>query len=238
MRSVILILIVLCLTPPIHAQLTESDQQKFVTQLHTLLPLSDMIKRVSDGRIEKDKIRAVATILRNTNELHIHQMRGANGNEVLINPDGHSEAVYDRNKKAVKDGINDGSYNYFHPQQDALRHFSFDIAPWLLMGQSPNDPTTRAERIDAYSADVFDGVIRVCKVKPRQRKLADVTVKELGSAEAVAIFLMAIDRGKADDLLLAVSSQKEKTPDELRPLVEKFQRGLLILMAADKDQNQ
>ncbi len=106
------------------------------------------------------------------------------------------------------------------------------------MGQSPKDPTTRAERIDAYSADVFDCLVRVCKVTPPQRKLADATVKEIGSVEAVSIFLMAIDRGKADDLLIAVSSQNEKTPDELRPLAEKCQRGLLNLIAADKEEDK
>src|SRR5262245_23702278 len=143
MRIAIAVSILLLLVArPIRAQLTESAQSKFVNDLHHSLGLSDLVRRVVGGKIDNAKIRVIAAILRNSNEIEIHRMRGGGNNKVFLHPDGHQEAVYDGNGLLVQDGINDGSYNYFHPQQDALRHFTFDIAPWLLFGQSRTDPTT------------------------------------------------------------------------------------------------
>src|SRR5262245_20590106 len=152
--AIAIAILVLLAARPIQAQLSESAQSKFINDLHNSLGLSDAVKRVVDGKVDNSKIRAIAAILRKSNEIEIHRMRGGRNNTLFLHPDGHREAVYDGNGRLVQDGINDGSYNYFHPQRDALRHFTFDIAPWLLFGQSRNDPTTRAERIHAYSTDL------------------------------------------------------------------------------------
>jgi hypothetical protein len=230
--------VLLVVARPLRAQLSESAQTKFVADLQNSLGLSDVVKRVREGKIENSKIRVIAAILRNTNELDIHQMRGGWNNKVFVSPDGHQEAVYDGNDTPVKDGINDGSYNYFHPQSDAVRHFSFDIAPWLLYGQSPNDPTSRAERVHAYSADVFEGVIRAMEAPRTKGKLDNVSLDDSGCPEAVAIFLLAIERGNAEELIRVVSVQEKKSDREIVPLVKKFESGLQMLFASDKDKNQ
>jgi hypothetical protein len=234
-RAISILIVLLVIAHPIRAQLSESDQTQFVTDLHSSLGLSDMVKRLRDGKIDDNKIRVIAAILRNTNEVEIHRMREGGKNVVYLSPDGHQEAVYDGNGKLVIDGINDGSYNYFHPQKDALRHFSFDIAPWLLYGQSPNDPTTRAERVHAYSADVFEGVMRALAAPRTEGKLDNVSLEDSGCAEAVAIFLLAIERENADEMIRVVSLQEKKTDQELVPLVRKFEAGLQKLIAFDKD---
>jgi hypothetical protein len=155
---------------------------------------------------------------------------------VFVSPDGHQEAVFDSNHKPVKDGINDGSYNYFHAQRDPLRHFSFDIAPWLLLGHSKNDPTNRAERAHAYVADVREGVIRALEYARTKGKLDEVNLEEKGCAESVAIFLLAIERGKAEEMLRVVSVQEKKSDRELLSLMKKFEAGLQMLLASDKDE--
>jgi hypothetical protein len=220
---------------PIRAQLSGSAQMEFLTVLHGTIGLSDLVKRVHNGKIENEKMRVIAAIFRNTNEVNIHRMRGGANNKVYLSKDGQSEAVYDGNGKLVEDGINDGSYNYFHPHEDALRHFSFDITPWLLFGQSRDDPTTRAERVHAYSADVFDGVTRALEAPRTNGKLADVNLRDSGAAEAVAIFLLAIERGNAEEMIRVVSLQEKKSDGELVQLVRRFETGLRTLTASDKD---
>ena len=231
----LVVVCVVCILPiSIRAHLSKPAQSKFVTDLHSSLGLSDMVKRVRDDKVDKNKIRLIAVILRNTNEVEIHRMRRGRNNVVYLSPDGHQEAVYDGSGKLVKDGINDGSYNYFHPQRDALRHFSFDIAPWLLYGQSPNDSTTPAERVHAYSADVFEGVMSALAAPRTKGKLDEVTLTEPGCAEAVAIFLLAIERGNAEELIRVVSLQEKKSDRELIQLVGKFEAGLQKLIASAK----
>jgi len=193
-----------------------------------------MVERVRSGKIDRSKIRAIAAILRNTNEAEIHRMRGGGHNVVYVSPDGHQEAVYDGNHNLVKDGINDGSYNYFHPQKDALRHFSFDIAPWLLFGQSEDDPTTRVERVHAYSADLYEGVMRTLAAPRTNDKRDDVDLKEPGCAEAVAILLLAMERGNAEEMVRVVSLPEKGSNRDLVPLVNKFEAGLREMIESNR----
>ena len=85
------------------------------------------------------------TILKNTNEVAIHQMRGESENRVYQNNDGR-EAVYDKDGELVKNGYNDGTYNYAIGKDDPLLHFLLDRSPWLLWGMGPEDPTSIEER--------------------------------------------------------------------------------------------
>ena len=77
-------------------------------------------------------------ILQNTNEVAIHQMGGETGNTVYLS-NGHREGVYNKKGDLVKDGINDGSYNYNHPRMN-LCYILDDIHPWIMMGS--RDTTT------------------------------------------------------------------------------------------------
>lgn len=108
----------------------------------------------------------VFLMLSQTPEVKIHQMRGATKNKVYLHKDGHKEAVYDENGILVQDGINDGSYNYANPKSDPFGHYTQDIHPWIIYGMSPNDPTTKPERIHAYMLDLEAGIIKARELWP------------------------------------------------------------------------
>ena len=129
------------------AQLDESQQREYLKALNGVESLSELIKEIRGSSPPAPEVIAIAVVLANTHEVSIHQMRGATGNKVYLHKDGKREAVYDAAGKLVQDGVNDGSYNYFHPRREAARHFTFDILPWMTWGNSAEDPTTPKERI-------------------------------------------------------------------------------------------
>lgn len=59
------------------------------------------------------------------------------------------EAVYDANGNLITDPIDYGSYNYSSPEtaQGAVLHLIFDMLPYILLANSPDDPTPLPERI-------------------------------------------------------------------------------------------
>lgn len=223
---------------PTEAQLSDIDQAEFIKVLDNSLSLGDMVRRVRDGEFSDDTVRAITEILRNTQEGEIHRMRDGKNYKVYVHRDGHQEAVYDGKGALVQDGINDGSYNFFHPERDPLRHFSFDIAMWLLLGQSPNDPTTRDERVRAYSADVYTGIANAMKAPRTDGRVDVVNIDEPGCAEAIAIVLLAIERGNADKMIRVISTKEEVSEQELVSVVKQFERGLQSLFMRDDEANK
>lgn len=118
-----------------------------------------MKKKVLIGILTTSLLISLALffILKNTPEHHIHNMRGAN-NRVYLHKDGHQEAVFDHNGKAVTDCINMASYNYANPKTNPFMHFFKDTAPWLIWGNCREDPTSPGERFSAYLKDLRIGV--------------------------------------------------------------------------------
>ena len=68
-----------------------------------------------------------------------------NSNRKVVSPDGHSEYVYDKNDDLVEDPANKGTYNYYSPD-NWFGHSLFDILPYLLWGNSEDDPTGWLDR--------------------------------------------------------------------------------------------
>ncbi|MBO7583050.1 MAG: hypothetical protein J6T20_04605 [Treponema sp.] len=95
-------------------------------------------------------------ILRNTYEISIHRMRGEDENEVYTNDDGR-EFVYDKDGKLVTNAWNQGSYNYA-PYSKPVDKFLLDILPWIVWGNTRDDPTSMRERLYYYSMDLFYSV--------------------------------------------------------------------------------
>ncbi len=135
------------------AQLSDEQMEHNVETMARELSLIPFINQIQQGKFSDNQTAIVYLILKHTTEVHIHQQNGAIGNQVFVHKDGHSEAVFDKNKELVKDGVNDGSYNYFHPSEQPLRHFSFDISPWIMWGHSRTDSTTVKSRIYAFMGD-------------------------------------------------------------------------------------
>ena len=100
-------------------------------------------------------------ILKNTYELHQHNMNGTSGNIVFLHVDGHNEAVYDTDGNLVTDPINKASYNYCHPIEKPVCHFIMDTKLWIEFGSGPDDTTTQKERRSAFFKDYADGFKRL-----------------------------------------------------------------------------
>ena len=70
-----------------------------------------------------------------------HQQNGATDNVKFVSPWGSDEYVYNGQGDLVTDPANRGTYNYFDPTMQPLRHFLGDMLPYYLWGNSPDDPT-------------------------------------------------------------------------------------------------
>jgi RHS repeat-associated protein len=78
-----------------------------------------------------------------------HRLYGAIGNVKFVSPDGLLEAVYDMNGVLVTDVYNLGTYNYYNPKTNPILHGVFDVAPYLIYGNSPEDFVNPWPRISA-----------------------------------------------------------------------------------------
>ena len=64
--------------------------------------------------------------------------------------DGHSEAVYtgQKGKGVLTPHPEDmGTYNFFDYRRHPVLHFRFDVIPYMIYGNSPNDNSTFIGRI-------------------------------------------------------------------------------------------
>lgn len=111
-------------------------------------------------------------ILKYSCETAQHNMRGASGNVVCIHVDGHQEAVFDAAGKLVTDDANKASYNYGDPGRQPLRHFLLDTVPWIILGNTRNDPTTFGERFGTWTRDLKDGAKVAFGLAPVRRPSA------------------------------------------------------------------
>jgi hypothetical protein len=108
------------------------------------------------------EVNAVFFILGHSSEVHIHQMRGEDKNQVFVRTEkengGYAEAVYDKNGDLVTSSYNEGSFNYYLYDVEPLKHFSADMLPWLVYGNAKDDPTSFNERLYYYLNDLDRGI--------------------------------------------------------------------------------
>ena len=229
MKNKILGIIVTCVCFSAGAETMPKDQMThFCQRVEKETALGPVMERIRNGKIEPRKLTIIYLILKNTTEVHIHQQNGATGNQVFILKGGHKEAVYDARGALVKDGINNGSYNYFLPKQDALRHFTFDISPWILWGQSQADPTTVEGRIYAYMGDLEGGLVRALEQRDAVDALSARKWKEDGELQALAVFIKAIEAGAAEELYDLFQKEAVSSQDFIRGLT-RLNEGLNVV---------
>lgn len=191
----------------------------------------EKIKTQHLGKIKTQHLGAAIltyNLLLNTQELNIHQLRGAIGNQVFVHDDGR-EVVFDSEGNLVKDGINDGSYNYAHPTQDPIMHFVLDILPWLILGNTRQDPTTLSERLEAYVKDLENGLIRMRRSKIRNLDIESLKKFEL---EAIGVFHSAIGTAgfnKISDFL----KENQPTSEDLDAIMKELFQGLLDVISGN-----
>jgi hypothetical protein len=182
-------------------------------------PLDDAALTDPDTRI---KLAFLYAALANTREVHIHQMRGASKNRVFVSPDGHHEAVYDEQGKLVTDCANKASYNFFPFDREPLEHFLFDMLPWIDWGNCRLDPTTPAERIDAYLQDFRNGAIDVFNGHPASLPV-NVRFNGNGQSEAAAFFLRVLEDTPASEISTLYTSSA--TEADFHRFFGKFSRA-------------
>lgn len=225
MRILFLVISILFLIQSSAQGFDQNGYQNLLNELIFEFKLQKIIKSIEDGKISQTKLDIIYYILKNTNEIYIHQLRGQYQNKVYISPDGHSEGVYDEDGKLVKDGINDGSYNYYHPEKEPLRHFSADIHPWILWGNSRQDPTTIEERIFSYVSDLEGGLRRA---HFSRNNIAKQEYSEFGQKETLAFFLKVIEIGKAQ-LLFELFDKDELMKDVILAVLDNIHEGFISL---------
>jgi hypothetical protein len=85
-----------------------------------------------------------------------HNMNGASGNMSYryVGEDSQYKGyqyVFDEKGELVspeKDTANMGSYDISDPKTSSTGHIMYDLVPWILFGNSPNDPTTANQRMN------------------------------------------------------------------------------------------
>lgn len=69
-------------------------------------------------------------------------------NVKFVSIDGHFEAVYSAaDGSLITDSRDVGTYNIVPHTESGLGHFSYDILPWIVWGNSEDDPTSSFDRI-------------------------------------------------------------------------------------------
>jgi len=189
--------------------------------------LKQTVTNILEGKADPKHLAIIRTILNSTVEEHIHQQRGATDNQVWVAKDGHTEIVVKPNGEKfshVQDDINMGSYNYFHPDDDAVRHYFYDIHPWILMGNTRKDPTTPRERLSAYMLDLEEGIILAAKngVYPP----VDISSLRSGEAEAYAIFIIGIEKGNANEIYSLIQNLEILAHSKRAKILSKVEIGL------------
>lgn len=221
--SLLALVICLCAAAMACAQISDVQQAEFAAQARRSMGLEQTVAKIKAGKVDARRLAILHAVLGATQEVHIHQQRGANGNTVFLDPSGHREAVYGPDGQLVEDGVNDGSYNYFHPTTAAARHYFFDVHPWILMGHSRTDPTTVKERLSSYMKDLEAGMVRAANAG----KFPGIDVGNLrdGEPEAYAIFVNALDAGNADELFAAIEGQDILDEESRAGLRRKLDQG-------------
>lgn len=192
--------------------------------------LMEILKDINEGRVERRKLIIIYNILKNTSEVYIHQQRGQYGNQVFLSEDGHKEAVFGPDGKLVQDGINDGSFNFFHPYNEPLGHFLVDILPWIHRGNSRNDPTSIEERIHSYVSDLEGGIRRAYS----QRKSLVTQEFDQSEMEVLALYLSIIQAGNADTLFTLFDKDANLDDEVLLGVLKGFEQGMKTIFATVK----
>lgn len=108
------------------------------------------------------ELSVIYYILQNTYEKNIHQMRGEKYNVVYVKTTAvdnfYREAVFDKDNNPVTNEYNKASGNFFLNKTEPIKHFTNDMLPWLIMGNSRIDPTVYEERLYYYIYDLDYGI--------------------------------------------------------------------------------
>jgi hypothetical protein len=183
----------------------------------TVSGLGPYTAAIRSGQVPTRQLGVIYLSLRNLVEVVSHQLRNARGNKVYMHADGHRQAVVDEKGQYVKDGFNDAAYLYFTVREQPLLHFTYDVFPWLALGRTRIDPTSKAERIYAFMGDLEYAILKGRGERSALDALAASSWSSPGEITALAVFLEVIQLGKATEVFeWFASDDKIETVDILR----------------------
>ena len=80
-----------------------------------------------------------------------HNMNGAKGNVSYrgVGPNEGKQVVFDANGIRVDDPANQGTYDFYSPIDNFGKHIAEDVIPWIIWGNSEDDPTNPLSRASA-----------------------------------------------------------------------------------------
>lgn len=110
-------------------------------------------------------------------EMHQNHQEDGVRNSKWVSPDGHREVVFTgkgENQHITTDPRDVGTYNFADPNKDPIGHTFFDVIPYILIGNSANDPTNMVDRL-LKPADSLASDSKVLN------KFADIGVKYVDS---------------------------------------------------------
>lgn len=191
----------------INAQEIPEDRFDFISELKPRFGLMNIeIDNLYENPI-RTEAALIFTILLHTYEGDIHRMRGAIHNQIIFDDYGH-EAVFEfeldenglpiegtSSELTITNCMNMANYNYFHQKEYPLAHFAVDILPWLLEGNCGNDPTSIAERIDAYVLDFQRGMESIIKTESGYYHPKFIDGINNGQLEALSFLIKALELG-------------------------------------------
>lgn len=140
---------------------TREKISPFIPQYSHLTPLArfaadlaiDGLKKAHYSRNEKN-VPAPQTIDEAENmgwqiedQDYCHQFTAPDRKNIkYVSSDG-GEQIFDSKGRVVTADEDEATYNFFHPETEPFMHLLADVAPWVLWGNSPEDSTTKLERI-------------------------------------------------------------------------------------------
>lgn len=213
--------------PPAPTDEQRDDWRKgspFVDHLLRQAKLGPSVAQVRGGKLHRDRLAVLFLVLQNTRELHVHQQRGASKNQVFVHSSG-KELVKDEHGKEVTD-FNKGTYNYANPKSQPLSHFTYDMLPWMALGSSRTDPTSREERIEAFSKDLMLGVRDAQRQRHRLPKLPVDKWKHPSQSQALAVMAQVFSKGNAEVVYRYVAGDSPLTETALETLRRNVVTGL------------
>lgn len=98
-------------------------------------------------------------LLSDAESVYHRQGPGNENNLKFVSADGNMEAVFYPSGVLVTDPVNLGTYNFYGPRpwySSGLLHLGADVAPYLLWGNSANDPTPWQYRVHPSFGEKYD----------------------------------------------------------------------------------
>ncbi|MBU1017762.1 LysM peptidoglycan-binding domain-containing protein [Patescibacteria group bacterium] len=85
-----------------------------------------------------------------------HNLNGVSGNQDYRGKNKFEgyQVIYDKNGVRVDDPENMGTFDFISPKNNARGHARIDVRPWLSWGNSPQDTSTRQDRVNALSQSI------------------------------------------------------------------------------------